>query len=310
MPAEKHVSPDPLSRPPRVLTAVVTYNRLKLLQQLVQALRAQTTRAEATLIVDNDSNDGTREWLSGQEDLVVMHQANSGSAGGLYTAAKYAHAEGYDWVWMMDDDTAPRPNALERLLASPAMQRPNTGFVYSLQVYPDGSVPSNDPGPTGPEEWALSVLHERCIPVKRCSFVAMMVSARVITRVGYPMREMFFMGDDHEYSRRIVDAGYRGYCVLDSIVLHDTKLPTAFDIRSWSPVKKRYASRNTVYLIRTSSDSLIRKTWVLTRIYALEILRLFRGTSNLSVIAWLTKGFFFNPKAEIPKATIDRDRPA
>src|SRR5579863_1367303 len=91
-------------RPARILTAVVTYNRLKLLQQLVQALRAQTVPAQATLIVDNSSSDGTAEWLAGQPDLIVLRQPNSGSAGGLFTAARYAFGEGYDWVWMMDDD--------------------------------------------------------------------------------------------------------------------------------------------------------------------------------------------------------------
>jgi GT2 family glycosyltransferase len=287
-------------RPLRVLAAIVTHNRIKLLQQSIQTLRLQTHRAECMLVVDNSSTDGTREWLDAQGDLTVIRQPNSGSAGGTFSAAKFGYEEGFDWIWMMDDDTAPRPNALERLIASPAITRPDTGFVYSLQVYPDGTVPTNDPGPTGPQEWALSVLQDRCVPVKRCSFVAVMVSRRAVAKVGYPMKEMFFMWDDHEYTRRIVEAGFRGYCVLDSIVLHDTKLPLAFDTRSWSPLKKRYSSRNSVYYIRTSSDPWPRKAWLIARQFQIEFFRLFRGTSNLSVIAWLLKGFFFNPKAERP----------
>ena len=286
--------------PPRVLAAIVTHNRIKLLQQSVHALRQQAFRPASTLVIDNSSTDGTREWLDGQADLTVIRQPNSGSAGGTYRAAKHGYEEGFDWIWMMDDDTIPSPNALERLVSSPAIQRPNTGFVYSLQVYPDGTVPTNDPGPTGPEEWALSILQDRCMPVKRCSFVAMMVSRRVVASVGYPMKEMFFMGDDHEYTRRIVEAGYKGYCVLDSIVLHDTKLPLAFDTRSWNPLKKRYWSRNGVYLIRTSSDPWPRKAWIIARMFQIELFRLFRGASNFSVIAWLLKGFYFNPKAERP----------
>ncbi len=286
-------------RPPRVLAAIVTYNRISLLQRSVGALRLQTLPADGVLVVDNSSTDGTHEWLAEQRDLKVIRQPNSGSAGGTYCAAKLGYEEGYDWVWMMDDDTIPRAGALERLVASPAIGRPDTGFVYSLQVYSDGTVPTNDPGPTGPEEWALSILEDRCIPVKRCSFVAMMVGRGAISTAGYPMREMFFMGDDTEFSRRIVDAGYRGYCVLDSIVLHETK-PTSFDARSWNPVKKRYASRNTIYLIRTSSDSWPRKAWYIGRMFQAELFRLFLGRSNLSVFGWLFKGFWFNPKAERP----------
>lgn len=288
----------------RVLAAIVTYNRIGLLQRSVEALRLQAIRPAATLVVDNSSTDGTGDWLKEQGDLTVITQPNSGSAGGFYSAAKRFYDEGFDWIWMMDDDTIPRPNALERLVSSPATRRPDTGFVYSLQVYPDGTVPRNDPGPNGPEEWALSILQDRCVPVSRCSFVAMMVSRRAVADVGYPMKEMFFMGDDHEYSRRIVDAGYKGYCVLDSIVLHDTKLPLACDTRSWSAPKKRYASRNTVYLIRTSSDPWRRKARFLAWMFMVEISRLFRGTSSLSVIAWLLRGFWFNPKAERPGGKI------
>ncbi len=297
-------------RPIRVLAAIVTYNRLKLLQRAVDALRAQSFRPEDILVVNNSSSDGTLEWLGGQRDLKVICQPNSGSAGGFYCAAKHGFKEGFDWIWMMDDDTIPRPNALERLVSSPAIGRSNTGFVYSLQVYPDGTVPNNDPGPTGPNEWALSILQDRCMPVKRCSFVAVMVSREVVANVGYPMKEMFFMGDDHEYARRIVDAGYKGYCVLDSIVLHDTKVPLVFDTRSWNPVKKRYSSRNSVYLIRTSSELWPRKAWLLVRLFQIEFFRLFRGASNISVIVWLLKGLCFNPRAERPKVDSEYVRPS
>jgi rhamnopyranosyl-N-acetylglucosaminyl-diphospho-decaprenol beta-1,3/1,4-galactofuranosyltransferase len=289
-----------LGRTPRVLAAIITYNRIGLLQRSVGALRLQTRQAEAVLVVDNSSTDGTPVWLAEQGDLKVIRQPNSGSAGGTYCAAKYGFEEGYDWVWLMDDDTIPRPGALESLIASPAVCRPDTGFVYSLQVYSDGTVPRNDPGPTGPEEWALNILADRCIPVRRCSFVAMMVSRGALSKAGYPMKDMFFMGDDTEFSRRIVDSGYRGYCVLDSIVLHDT-IPTSFDGRSWNPVKKRYASRNTIYLIRTSSDSRPRKAWYIGRMFQAELFRLFLGRSNMSVFAWMFRGFWFNPKVECPR---------
>lgn len=289
-----------LEKPCRVLAAVVTYNRLGLLQRSVDALRKQTFLPGRILVVDNSSTDGTKEWLDAQSGITVIRQPNSGGAGGFYRASKYGYEEGFDWIWMMDDDTIPHEDALERLMTSPVLDRETTGFVYSLQVLPDGSVPASDPCPTGPDEWALSVLREHCVPVRRCSFVAMMVGRHAVAKVGYPLKEMFFMGDDHEYTRRIVEAGYKGYCVLDSLVLHDTKIPLTYDTRAWSPLKKRYASRNSVYLIRTSSDPWIRKTWLVARMFQIEFFRFFLGTSNVSVIAWLLKGLFFNPKAERP----------
>ena len=97
-------------------------------------------------------------------------------------------------------------------------------------------------------------------------------------------------------------------CVLDSIVLHDTKLPQVFDTRSWSPIKKRYASRNGVYLSRTSSDSWPRRTWYIARMFQIELFRLFTGGSNLSVFLWLAMGLRFNPETERPQAALDNGR--
>jgi hypothetical protein len=98
----------------------------------------------------------------------------------------------------------------------------------------------------------------------------------------------------------MIKAGFRGFCVLDSIVLHDTKLPTSFDFRSWSPVKMRYSLRNHVYLIRTSGAPLTRRVRYLAAIFLLELRRLFTGNSNLRMIYWALKGFWFSPVAEGP----------
>jgi rhamnopyranosyl-N-acetylglucosaminyl-diphospho-decaprenol beta-1,3/1,4-galactofuranosyltransferase len=284
----------------RILAAVVTFNRLGLLKRSVEALRLQTYAPDLILIIDNSSTDGTAEWLKDQAGLEVIRQPNSGCAGGCNRATKFGFEEGYDWIWLMDDDTIPRPEALERLVASPAFERADTGFVYSLQVYPDGSVPVNDPGPTGQNQWTLTLLQERCIPVKVCSFVAVMVSSRAIAKIGYPIQEMFFMGDDHEFTRRITSNGYRGFCVLDSVVLHDTKLPAAFDCRSWSPLKMRYSLRNHVYLFRTSTLSFPKKVKYISALFLTEIGRLFTGASNLNMIFWALKGFWFRPQVEVP----------
>jgi GT2 family glycosyltransferase len=281
---------------------VVTFNRIELLKRSVNALRGQTRPPSLILVIDNTSTDGTAAWLDEQSDLKVIRQPNSGSAGGCYSAARFGYDEGFDWIWMMDDDTIPGPTALERLVVSPAFGRGDTGFVYSLQVYPDGTVPVNDPAATSPNEWALTVVKERCIPVKVCSFVAVMVSRHAIGKVGYPMKEMFFMGDDHEFTRRITSNGFRGFCVLDSVVLHDTKLPAEFTYRAWSPVKKRYSMRNHVYLIRTSPYSSTRKVRYLAAIFLTEMARVFTGASSPIMVFWGIKGLFFNPTAERPKA--------
>ncbi|MGI8710741.1 MAG: glycosyltransferase, partial [Acidimicrobiales bacterium] len=119
---------------------VVTRNRLTLLQECVAALRAQTRVPDEIIIIDNASDDGTRQWLATQNDLTVILQGNVGGAGGFHRGIKEAHARGHDWFWCMDDDTIAQPETLERLCAAPPFRDPRTGFLGSLVQWTDGSI--------------------------------------------------------------------------------------------------------------------------------------------------------------------------
>ena len=58
-----------------VAAVVVTYNRLELLRQCVNALRNQTEPCDI-LIVDNASTDGTAPWAASQP---ALHYRNTGA---------------------------------------------------------------------------------------------------------------------------------------------------------------------------------------------------------------------------------------
>ena len=118
-----------------VAAVVVTHDRLSLLKNCVAALRAQTRPLDAIIVADNGSTDGTREWLAGESDLkVVSTQANLGTAGGYYTGMKAAHDQGYDWLWIMDDDGLPDVDCLRQQLA---IEREDLLFRGALVLAPD-----------------------------------------------------------------------------------------------------------------------------------------------------------------------------
>ena len=69
----------------KVIALVVTYNRQYLLTECITALRNQTRKPDAILVVNNGSTDNTEAWLRRQPDLEFITQANVGGAGGFYT---------------------------------------------------------------------------------------------------------------------------------------------------------------------------------------------------------------------------------
>ena len=101
----------------KVLNVIVTYNRLNDLKVCIENVKGQTYKNLDILVVNNGSTDGTTEYLAAQTDIKVINQNNLGGAGGFYAGMKYMMDNGYDWLWMMDDDGVPDSNQLETLLA-------------------------------------------------------------------------------------------------------------------------------------------------------------------------------------------------
>ena len=106
-----------------IAAVVVTYNRLALLQQGIDCLLAQKLSSDAALdvlVIDNASTDGTGEALAGRvkagEIRYFNTGANLGGAGGFNWGMRQAVQDGYDFVWIMDDDCQPHEDALQALL--------------------------------------------------------------------------------------------------------------------------------------------------------------------------------------------------
>ncbi|HNJ78507.1 MAG TPA: glycosyltransferase, partial [Marmoricola sp.] len=77
----------------RVVAVVVTWNRRALVEECLAALAAQTHRPAVVVIVDNDSDDGTAEFLDAQASdwLQVVHlSSNTGGAGGFAAGTQLA----------------------------------------------------------------------------------------------------------------------------------------------------------------------------------------------------------------------------
>ncbi len=102
---------------PRVVAVVVTWNRRDLLEESLEAVRGQTHRPAAIVVVDNASTDATEEFLAGQDGLdVVRLEQNTGGAGGFAVGIEKALTHEPDLLWLLDDDTVPGPEAAAALV--------------------------------------------------------------------------------------------------------------------------------------------------------------------------------------------------
>src|SRR4051812_7826339 len=101
-----------------ICAVVVTHDRRDVLRECLGALARQTLAPDAVHVVDNASTDGTAPMLAEEFPAVTVRrlETNEGGAGGFHEGIRDALERGFDWLWLMDDDTVPAPDALERLL--------------------------------------------------------------------------------------------------------------------------------------------------------------------------------------------------
>lgn len=239
-----------------VCAVVVTHNRKELLAESLRALLGQTHAVDEILIVDNASTDGTPEMLAAHgylQNPVVRHlrlPSNVGGAGGFHAGIKAAYEHGHTWIWLLDDDTIPQPEALSALLIArdrfPAGERPD--LLASRVLWTDGTphpmntcIAKRSPDPT----IALAQRHG-VESIRATSFVSMLFHRRFVDAFALPLADYFIWSDDIEYTARILRDNF-GVVVSESTVVHKT--PRKHSSITAEPSRFYYHVRNTCWML-------------------------------------------------------------
>lgn len=211
-----------------VVAVVVTHNRKELLRECLQAVRAQSRAPDHVLVVDNASTDGTPELVAAEfpHVEVVRLPTNEGAAGGFHEALVHGLAHEADWLWTLDDDTIPRPDALQRLLDARA-RADGLGdpvMLYSRVLWTDGEAhPMNLPNIDGrdPQRFVAG-LAANLPPLRWGTFPSLLVRADAVRRHGPPRKAFYLWSDDIDFTARILRRE-PGYFVPDSVAVHKTR---------------------------------------------------------------------------------------
>ncbi|MEJ7783509.1 MAG: glycosyltransferase family 2 protein [Solirubrobacteraceae bacterium] len=196
----------------RVCAAVVTYNRKLLLVECLDALLGQTHRLDRIYVIDNASTDGTEELLRERGLLAeatleyVRSEHNSGGAGGYARAVEVSRELEVDWIWLMDDDAEPPPDALEKLLGASPAGDADTAALCPAVVSPDGSLQlgargsfDGRPRPLGPQAYGRGDHPD----LGFATFVGILVRNTVARATDPPRADFFIWADDYEWCFRL-----------------------------------------------------------------------------------------------------------
>jgi rhamnopyranosyl-N-acetylglucosaminyl-diphospho-decaprenol beta-1,3/1,4-galactofuranosyltransferase len=227
---------------PEIAAVFATMNRSHVAVACVKSLAAQTRHPRWVVVADNASDDSTPEDLEAIPNLpfaltVLRMPENEGNAGGVRAAMDLAFAKGADAVWILDDDSWPRPDALEAMLEEPYDDSlvlhplqidPASGkFTWPLQIFSGG-------------KWSLAFSMDELPAGKRTKsrgvWTGALVSRKIREAIGPVRGELFIRGEDEEYPWRMAKAGFAHAAVHSAILDH----PGPPDIVHWSFLGKHF----------------------------------------------------------------------
>lgn len=256
----------------KVAAVVVTYNRLDELKKNVDMLQKQTRIPDIIYIIDNASTDETETYLTElekeEERLIYCRlEKNVGGAGGFSYGLEKACKDGYDWVWLMDDDGRPQTKeTLERLMEV-AKREPNYSLI-NCNVLCDGSKLSFKIGTPyhtlkEQQENLPSGLIDNCA----CVFNGSLIGRTVYEKIGTIRKEYFIRGDEVEYLMRCKNNGVKILTVIESLYYHPqteyaylTFMGKKFEYECMAIWKQFFLIRNYVATYYTTANKQQRKT--------------------------------------------------
>jgi GT2 family glycosyltransferase len=216
----------------RIGALVLTYNRKEILSVLLSAIKAQVEPPDEVIVLDNGSTDGTGEFLQRSGLLnslpISLYRVsdNLGPAGGVAVLFRLFKERGCDWLWFLDDDTIPAPDALKELkdaYTANFSHPEEVGFLKSMVVSADGrpnGLPEADlrttPGysPTWADRLAGGL-----VKVRWATFNSILLPRSTLLQVGNIRPQFYFAGEDADFTFRVTDV-LPGYLVGRSNVTH------------------------------------------------------------------------------------------
>ncbi len=228
---------------------IVTYNRLDLLKECIKNAVGQSWDRVSLYIVNNASTDGTDRFLDelGRDDKAIHIKnlsSNTGGAGGFYHGLSFAYEDGKSDYFLLIDDDAMLDKDYIRNIAEHISGK-DSAYSVTVRVNERRDISHR-----------LSRINRR-IPVEEyrrpvfecgiATFCGMVLSRKLVGKIGFPRKEFFIWNDDTEYCIRIGKHS-KILNVSASFIEHKTGEKSEENddsVKSW---KKYYGIRNIVWI--------------------------------------------------------------
>jgi GT2 family glycosyltransferase len=216
---------------PQVWCVVLNWNGANYTIGCLAALKNCTYPNLKVTVVDNGSTDDSvsRIKVAYPDILLLQNEENLGFAGGNNVGIRYALERGADYVWLLNNDTIPAPDALSALMAK-ASSDDRIGAVASICYYADAPSTVQAWGGSRVNLWigysGLSRVPREDDWFDSLNGTSILISRAALKDVGLLDEAFFVYWEDTEFCLRLRKKGWRIAAAADSHVLHKVSAST------------------------------------------------------------------------------------
>jgi GT2 family glycosyltransferase len=239
---------------PKVVCVILNWNGWQDTVACLDALRQANYTNLTTIVVDNGSTNDSVERIQAAhpEILLLATGGNLGFAAGNNHGIRYGLEHGAEYIWLLNNDTKPAPDALSALVRK-AEADPALGEVGSVLRYMDRPEVVQAWGGGRVNTWiGYSWRADKLIEDEWFHDLlgaSILIRGRALEQVGLLDERFFLYWEDSEFGFRLRKFGWKLGVAADSNVLHKVNASTAGN----RPLLDRYFTASGILFLRLYS---------------------------------------------------------
>ena len=157
---------------------IPTYNRKETLKRAIQSVLIQSYTPYEIIVIDDGSNDGTKEWLKDNfPNVKYIYQKNSGVSSARNKGIKFARG---DWIALLDSDDEWLPSKLKDQ-ANEIELNPAAKFLHTNEIWIRNGVRVNQ---MKKHKKYGGYIFEKCLDMCRISPSSVLIKKDIFDEIG------------------------------------------------------------------------------------------------------------------------------
>ena len=157
---------------------IPTFNRKKTLKRAIQSVLIQSYTPYEIIVIDDGSNDGTKEWLKDNfPNVKYIYQMNSGVSSARNKGIKFARG---DWIALLDSDDEWLPSKLKDQ-ANEIELNPAAKFLHTNEIWIRNGVRVNQ---MKKHKKYGGYIFEKCLDMCRISPSSVLIKKDIFDEIG------------------------------------------------------------------------------------------------------------------------------